>query len=554
MGMIPRPSLLFRRPYRKGALLALLVLALVAIPRPPTVAAAATGMVYVNSKSIPVLPVNTTFNIEINVANMGQFNGWGIEVVTEPVITPIRLSDYLVTPNILTANTTGTPIEVAHCVNGNGFGCTDTDGPGVVHSAFADTQSTSGSGLLFKITYNVTSNRPYSPIIIQEESFSSSSPAGVPHSVMNGTYGMPDFTVSPNPPSITVFQLSSNTSRIDLDSLTFAGAVNLTAISITPNELLRISVSPNQIRLAPRGTASVILSAIGLDRVPAAFYPVRVTATSGTISHSRIVDVHVPGNPDFNLNGSPDELRTRAGNSNATTITVKSYNGFSGWVNLTLQSPPGTTASLNTTRLMIPFGGKTNATLNITTQSSFVRFRDSFNVTGTSGALSHTAYIIAEPPLPDFSVTANPISATVQAGQSKILTIGLTSVDYYAGTIYLLGTAKSGVSFSLQSSSLYLNISQTVLVTLRVDTNSTTSPGDHMITLAGLDGSATRHEVNVTLTVLATPQAPSQPKLVFGLQPGEYFGTVGALAVLLAILGVRESRRPKQRKQRFLSD
>jgi hypothetical protein len=203
---------------------------------------------------------------------------------------------------------------------------------------------------------------------------------------------------------------------------------------------------------------------------------------------------------------------------------------------------------------MIPFGGEANATLWFTSQSSFARFRDSFNVTSSSGPISHTIAVIGEPPLLDFSVTASPISATVQAGQSKTLTIGLTSLDYYAGTIYLLGTAKSGVSFSFQSSNLYLNISQIVLVTLRVDTNSTTSPGDHAITLTGLDGSSTRHEINVTLTVLATPHAPSQPKLVFGLEPAAYFGTIGALAVLLALLGIREFRRPKQRDRRFLSD
>lgn len=279
----------------------------------------------------------------------------------------------------------------------------------------------------------------------------------------------------------------------------------------------------------------------------------RVTATSGQVSHSRLVDVHVAANSDFALGASPGELRTHAGNSNATTIVVKSENGFAGPVNLALQAPPGTTASLNTT-LVIPLGGEASATLSFTTQSSFTRFRDSFNVTGSGGSIIHTIDVIAEPPLPDFGVTANPLSATVQAGESKVLTIGLTSLDYYAGTIYLLGTAKSGVSFSFQSSTLYLNISQTVLVTLTVNTNSTTSPGDHSITLTGLDGSLTRDEANVTLTVLAAAQTSSQPKLVFGLQPTVYFGAIGALAILLAILGIRELRRPKERDRRFLSD
>lgn len=549
--MNPSYSLLFSRLHKRGIVLALLVLALVATPRPSTVAAAPTGIVYVTPETIPILPVNSTFNISVKVANMAQFNNWDIEVATDPVITAIKLSDYQTTSNILTANTTGIPIEAAHCVNNVGSGCGLTDGIGVVHSSFGDTQSVSGSGLLFTITYNVTTSRPYSPFIIQEESFSISSNGLVAYYVLDGAYGQPDFTLSPNPPSVTVFESSSNTTRIVLDSVTFAGGVNLTAIST--NLGLKVSLNPTQVRLAPSGTASAILT-VNADVNSAALYPVRVTATSGQVSHSRLVDVHVPANSDFALGASPGELRTHAGNSNATTIIVKSENGFAGPVNLTLQAPPGTTASLNTTQVMIPLGGEANATLSFTAQSSFTRFRDSFNVTGSSGSIIHTIDVIGEPPLPDFGVTANPLSATVQAGESKVLTIGLTSLDYYAGTIYLLGTAKSGVSFSFQSSTLYLNISQTVLVTLTVNTNSTTSPGDHSITLTGLDGSLTRHEANVTLTVLAAAPTPSRPKLVFGLQPTVYFGTIGALTILLVILGIRELRRPKERDRRFLSD
>jgi hypothetical protein len=529
----------------------------------PAAASPPTPVVYVNPFDIPFQGLGSMFTVQVKVANMAQFNDWDIEIVTEAGINATKLSDYSTTPNILTANTTGgIAIEAARCVNGAGFGCTSTDGPGVVHSAFGDTRSTSGSGLLFNITYNVTGSRPYSPIIIQEESFSSSSSSGVPHLSFDGYYGEPDFTIRPNPSAIIVFQSSSNTSSIALHSVTFAGTINLTAVSTS--NLLQVSLSQSQIRIAPSGDITVVLTAKAISTLTASLYRVRVTATSGgTISHSRLVDVRVPANPDFAIGASPGELRTRATDSNSTTITVKSENGFAGWVNLTLLYPPGTTASLNTSRLMIPVGGEANATLSFTTQSSFIRFRDSFNVTGTCGSvaacgfISHTIDVIAEPPLPDFSITANPISTTVQVGQSKVVTIGLTSLNYYAGSIYLLGTAKSGVSFSFQSSSLYLNVSQTVLVTLRVDTNSTTSAGDHTITLDGLDGSQNRHEVDVTLTVLAAPQTPSQPsqpKLIFGLQPTVYFGTIGALAVLLAVLGIMEARRPKQRERRFLSD
>jgi len=549
--MKPANPILIRRSKQRVAFFALLVLGLTITPRVPVSVATPVGILYTSPESSPVLPVNSVFNLTIKVADMGEFNGWDIQVVTEPVINAIKLSDYQVTPNTLIANTTGgIPFEITHCVNGVGTGCTPNDGPGIVHSAFGDTKSTSGSGFLFTITYNVTSNSPYSPIVIQDDSFSSSSTTGVAHSTIEGAYGTPDFTLISNAPSMTVFQGSSNSSKILLASFTFAGSVNLTAVSLS--NLLKVSLSQEQVRLAPSGTASVVLTATADSSIPASLYRVRVTATNGTILHSREIDVHIPANPDFQIGASPDELRTHAGDSNATTIIVKSENGFAGLVNLTLQVPPGTVGSLSMTTLTISQGGEANATLSFTSQTSFTRFRDSFNVTGTSGPISHTIDVIDEPPPPDFRITADQISASVQAGESKVLTIGLTSLDYYAGTIYLVATAKSGVTFSLDSSRLYLNISQTALLTLRVQTNTTTSPGNHTINVAALDVFSTRHEINITLAVLARPQTPSQPRQIFGLQPAVYFGTLGVLGVLLAFLGVRESRIQKKKERRFL--
>ena len=548
-------SYILKQRSRLTASLVLLVLALTLGPRLPVAVATPTGTLYVTPSVIPVLPVKSFFNVTVKVANMDSFSGWDIQIVTEPVLNATRLYDYPTMSNILTANASGIPLPAAHCVNGVGTGCTATDGPGIVHSAFGDTKTTAGSGLLFTITYNVTGNRPYSPITIQDDSFSSSSTTGVPHTSIEGVYGTPDFTVAANPSSIVVFHGSSNTSNIVLDSISFAGAVNITAVVFPSLDLLKISLSPIQARLAPHGTASVVLTAHADSSLPASLYRVRVIATNGTISHSGEVGVRVPADADFQIGASPGELRTRARDSNSTTIVVKSENGFSGTVSLSLQTPAGASASLNTLSLAIPRDGEANATLSFTTQASFTRFKDLINVTGLSGSLSHTIDVVAEPPIADFKITADPISAIVQAGELKVLTIGVTSLDYYAGTIHLLGTAQSGVIFVFNSNSLYLNISQTVLMTLKVYTNSTTTPGDHVIALSGLDDFSARHGINVTLTVQARPQTPVQPQLILGLQPLVYFGVIGMLAVFLAVLGVREWRNTKRAQRRqFLAE
>lgn len=155
--------------------------------RSVTTAASSIGIVLVNPGTQGVLASGTAFTIQVKVNGMSQFNGWDIQIVTAYVINATSLS---IAGNIFATNTTGgSAFEIVHCVNGHGTGCTSSDGPGVVHSAFGDTAFTSGNGLLFTVTFQVLNISPYSPIGIQNSLISSSSPSGVPHADQSGTYG-----------------------------------------------------------------------------------------------------------------------------------------------------------------------------------------------------------------------------------------------------------------------------------------------------------------------------------------------------------------------------
>ena len=152
---------------------------------------------FVSPSVVSIVAVGTTFTVQVKVQNMAQFNGWDIEVYAYP--TAINATSLSISGNDFEVNaSSGTPFEIVHCINGKGTGCTSTDGPGIVHSAYGNTGILTGNGLLFTITYQATGPYAtcgcsgYSPIVLQNDLISSpSSGNGVPHISMIGGYGLP---------------------------------------------------------------------------------------------------------------------------------------------------------------------------------------------------------------------------------------------------------------------------------------------------------------------------------------------------------------------------
>jgi hypothetical protein len=165
--------------------------------------------------------------------------------------------------------------------------------------------------------------------------------------------------------------------------------------------------------------------------------------------------------------------------------------------------------------------------------------------------------VVVRPPPGDFSISANPATATVQAGNTEVVSIGVSSQDYFVGTVYIFGTSKAGLGFSFDPGSIFLNISQTVFFKLKVTTDSSTTSGDHTIDLTvygqqigiGGQGVAPRlHAMNITLTVSTIQQVPARTFL--GLQEPIFYGIIGGLAIIFAVLGILEVRRANRPKSR----
>jgi len=294
------------------------------------------------------------------------------------------------------------------------------------------------------------------------------------------------FSISANPPTMTILAGSSATSTITLTSLNgFAGTVSLST-NVSPSGLTA-SLNPSSITLTSGGTAT---STLTISSSATGTYTVTIVATSGSTSQTTQVTVKVA---DFALS-APSSLTVTSGSATTSTVTLTSLNGFAGTVNLAASvSTPGTTASLNPTSITLTSGGTAASTLTV---SSSTVGTYNVTVTGTSGSLSHSASIntsvIASS---DFSIAANPPTVTFPVGSNASSTINLTSLGNFSGIVSLAesATPSSGLSVSCSpanvtlssggSASSFCNFASSTQNTYTVTVNATSGSLSHVITI-----------------------------------------------------------------------
>lgn len=140
----------------------------------------------------------------------------------------------------------------------------------------------------------------------------------------------------------------------------------------------------------------------------------------------------VPTGPNFELSSSPSTLDVTQGNTGTSTINLSVANGFSGNVSLTavaLGSPAGVTATLSASTLS---ASTPSATLSVSTTDSTPGGNFLIAVTGTSGGISHTTYIVLA--LPGFSITT-PGSVFINQTSSTNAALTITPINGFTGNV-----------------------------------------------------------------------------------------------------------------------
>jgi len=207
--------------------------------------------------------------------------------------------------------------------------------------------------------------------------------------VCNFSLGSPDFTVSASPSSQAVVAGNAISYTATASPLNgFSGAVNL-SVSGLPSGATG-SFSPTSIT---GGSGSSTLTVATSAATTPGTYTLTITGTNGSLSHNATVTlvVNPVPQPDFAVSATPSSQALAPGAGTSYTATVTPANGFNGAVGLTVNGlPTGATGSFSPASVS---GGSGSSTLSVATLSTTPAGTYTLTITGTSGALSHSATV-----------------------------------------------------------------------------------------------------------------------------------------------------------------
>lgn len=118
-------------------------------------------------------------------------------------------------------------------------------------------------------------------------------------------------------------------------------------------------------------------------------YPVTVSGTSGTLTHSANLILTVTAAPDFSMVLTPTSVTANAGSSSSSfTVSITALNGFTGSVSVGLSGLPGGTTTSPASPFPVAAGS--SQTVVLTIPSTLTSGNYNLAVSGTSGALAHS--------------------------------------------------------------------------------------------------------------------------------------------------------------------
>src|SRR6185437_8444216 len=304
-----------------------------------------------------------------------------------------------------------------------------------------------------------------------------------------------DFTVSVTPSSQTIVQGGTASYTVGLSvNAGFASTVSFGVTGLP--SFATATFSPSSLS----GAGSSALSIVTQATMPAAIYPLTITATDGITTRTAAATLAVDPIGDFSLVVAPASQTVIQGSNTSFGITVNSSGGFKDVVVLSVSGLPNGAAGVITPN-SITSSGLTS--LDITTATTTAPGSYPLTITGASGPLVHTATITLVVVAPDFSLSASPASQAILVGSSASYNVTLSPFNGYNGVVNLsVAGLPTGAAGTFSPASLNTSGSSTLLVT----TSASTPPGTYPLTITGTDGVLTR-TTSVSLEVDAQPAA-----------------------------------------------
>jgi len=195
----------------------------------------------------------------------------------------------------------------------------------------------------------------------------------------------PDFSVSATPSSQTVTQGNGTSYTVNVaPSGGFAGTVGLSVSGLPQGATA--TFNPTSITTSGSSTLSVST----LSSTPAGSYPLTITATSGSLTHTSTATLVVSGAGSFTVSVTPTSQTVSRGSSIQYAVTISAQGGFSGTVNLSLTGlPQRTSSSFNPSSVV----GSGSSTLKVTANKPARSGTYTLTIKGTSGSVVQSANV-----------------------------------------------------------------------------------------------------------------------------------------------------------------
>jgi hypothetical protein len=304
--------------------------------------------------------------------------------------------------------------------------------------------------------------------------------------------GSPDFSLSATPSSATVTAGSPASYTVTVTpSGGFTGTVTFSASGLPSGA--SASFNPASVAGSGNSTMSVTTS----TSTPAGSYPLTITGTSGTLSHTTSVTlvINAPPTPDYTLTAAPSSQTVSPGASTTYTVTVTPTNGFTGTVNLSLSGlPSGASGSFNPASLT---SGTSTLTVNSATAAAGT-YTLTITGSGTAGVPTRTTTVGFS--IADYNLSISPSSSSVSAGSSTTYTVTVNRLGGFSGSVsFNVSALPSGASATFNPTSTTGNSA-----TLTIATTTSTATGSYPFTVTGTSGTTSR-TATATLVVTAAP-------------------------------------------------
>ena len=245
------------------------------------------------------------------------------------------------------------------------------------------------------------------------------------------------------------------------------------------------------------GSGSTQLAISTSLTTPAGTYPLTITASSGTLSHSASVTLVVGAAADFSLAVTPPSQSAQPGSNVNYTAIIAALNGYAAVTSFTATGLPAG-AVVTFTPQAVTGSGSTQ--MAISTSSTTPAGSYLLTITASSGTLSHSvSATLVVSAAADFAITAMPSSQSIQPGASATYTVNITGQNGYSGVANLIATGlPSGATATFNP----ISVNGTGSSQLTVTTIGATPTGSYPLTITATNGSEV-HNASVTLVLSA---------------------------------------------------